>query len=412
LAEPLARYVVPADGVEVPTAPGAVPADTGGRLATALLVYVAVLTAVVTLLPFQFAMPTRPRVMLSGGLVDVIANVALFVPLGFLYAVARQDANVSPRRILLIGLLASAAIESMQLFEVTRFASVSDVLANGAGAYFGAMLQRGVSRKIAMDARTVGRLSLELPVMGLVYLLVPLLWLDGLAGVDAPMPLWPLLALGLFGASLLAAAQRYHFGPNNSLSRELMAGAACAWFLVGAFPGLAPRASIVLFVMLAAVGAFVWVRSEDRSGARSINRRFESKALWEAAPFYAAYLVLLVAPVAGYGASWRGSLGFGGGAGLGSGSVLHVVEAVAAFTLLGYMLAEFRGRREARFRQGVRYIGLSSGLVATIAEGLEGFRPGSGASAFRWGLLVAAAVYGAWLYHLQRAHVRRLLGRG
>ena len=73
-------------------------------------------------------------------------------------------------------------------------------------------------------------------------------------------------------------------------------------------PGLAPHASILLFVMLAAVGAFVWTRSVDRSGTRSINRRFESKALSEAAPFYAAYLLLLVAPVAGHTASaWRGS---------------------------------------------------------------------------------------------------------
>ena len=148
-------------------------------MATAVLAYVTLITTVVTLLPFQFAFPTQPRVVLAGGLVDVLANIALFVPLGFLYSVARRDANVPPRRILLVALAASAAIESVQLFEVTRFASLSDVLANGAGAYFGAVLQRRVSRRIAMDARTVGRLSLELPVMGLVYLLIPLLWLDG-----------------------------------------------------------------------------------------------------------------------------------------------------------------------------------------------------------------------------------------
>jgi glycopeptide antibiotics resistance protein len=412
LAEPLARHVVQPDGVEVPVA-DAQGANTGARLATALLVYVAVITAVVTLLPFEFALPTQPRVMLSGGVLDVLANVALFVPLGFLYAVARQDANVSPARIMMVALAASAAIESVQLFEVTRFASLSDIAANGAGAYIGAGLQRRLARRIAMDARTVGRLSLELPLMGLVYLLIPLLWLDGLAGVDAAMPLWPLMALGLFGASLLAAAQRHHFGPNNVLSREMMAGASCAWFLLGAFPGMAPRASIVMFLMLAAVGAFVWARSTDRTGARSINRRFESRALSEAAPFYAAYLLLLVAPVAGYGASsWRGALGFEATrSGWGAGTVLHVIETVAAFTLLGYMLAEFRGRREARFRHGALHIALWSGVSALVAEVLEGFRADGGASALRWVILVAAALYGAWIYHLQRAHVRRLLGR-
>src|SRR5204862_4625526 len=126
----------------------------------------------------------------------------------FLYAVARQNDDVPPTRILLIALAASVAIESVQLFEVTRYASISDVLANGAGGYLGAIAQRRLRRRIAMAARTVGRLSLERPLLGLVYLLVPLLWLDGLAGVDSAMPLWPLLGLGLFGASVLAAAQR------------------------------------------------------------------------------------------------------------------------------------------------------------------------------------------------------------
>jgi len=412
LAEPLARHVVPVDGVEVPI-DAATPVDTGARLATALLAYMALVTAVVTLLPFEFAIPSRPRLMLSGGLLDVLGNVALFVPLGFLYAVTRRDA-VSTRKILLVAVAASAVIESVQLFEVTRFASLSDILANGSGAYLGAVAQRGISRRVAMDARTVGRLSLELPLMGLVYLLIPLLWLDGLAGVDSATPVWPLLALGLFGASLLAAVQRHHFGPNHLLSRSMMAAIGCGWFLLGGFPGLAPRASIVLFVMLAAVGAFVWVRSADRTGARSINRRFESRALWEAAPFYAAYLLLLVAPVAGYGAStWHGSIGFEAmRSGWGAGEVLRIVEMVAAFTLVGYMLAEFRGRRESRFRHGAVHIATWSGIAAMVAEVLDGFRVDGGASLVRWGLLVAAGLYGAWLYHLQRAHVRRLLGRG
>jgi len=413
LAEPVARYVVPADGVEVPIEDRGTRTDTGARLATALLAYVALITAVVTLLPFEFALPTQPRVVVFGGLLDILANVGLFIPLGFLYAVARQDANVPASRIFVVAVVASAAIEAVQLFEVTRFASLSDVLANGAGAYVGAVLQRGLSRRIAMDARTVGRLSLELPLMGLVYLLLPLLWLDGLAGVDSATPLWPLLALGFFGASLLSAVQRYHFGPNRLMTRPMMAGAACGWFLLGAFPGLAPRASIVLLLMLAAVGAFVWVRSPSVSSSRPINRRFESKALWEASPFYAAYLLLLVAPVAGYSASlWRGAWGFGATTvGWGSSAVLHTVETVAAFTLLGYMLAEFRGRREGRFREGAAYIAGWVGLVALSAEVLEGFRVDGGASGVRWLILVVAAVYGAWLYHLQRAHVRRLLGR-
>ncbi len=414
LADPIVRHLVPTDGVPVPL-PGAPAApDTGARLATALLAYMAIVTAVVTLLPFEFAVPTEPRVMLSGGVVDVLANVVMFVPLGFLYAVSRAGRPMPASRIFMVGLVASAAIETLQLFEVSRYAALSDVLANGTGAYLGAVMQRRLARRISMDARTVGKLSLELPVMGLVYLLVPLLWLDGLAGTGSSTTVWPLLALGLFGASLLAAVQRHHFGPNRLLSRGTMAAAASLWFLVGAFPGLAPRASIVLVVMLAAVGAFVWTRSADRSGARSINRRFESRALTEAAPFYVAYLLLLVAPVAGATeSSWSVTVGFAAAMGVwAAGSVLHVVELVAAFTLLGYMLAEFRGRRESRFRAGARYVAAWAAGAAVVCEALEGFHPDGSASLARLTLLVVAALYGAWLYHLQRAHVRRLLGRG
>ena len=413
LAEPLARHVIPADGIEVSVAPGTPRAETESRLAMALLAYVAAIVAVVTLLPFQFAVPSQPRVILTGGLVDVLANVALFLPLGFLYAIARQDANVPPYKVAVVALAVSASIESIQIFEVTRYASLSDVVANGAGAYIGAGLQRRLARRIAIDATTVGRLSLELPLMGLVYLLIPLLWLDGLAGVESATPLWPLLALGLFGASLLAATQRHHFGPHHRVSRGMMAGAASAWFLLGAFPGLAPRASIVLVATLAAIGAFVWARSADQTRVRSVNRRFESRALWEGAPFYVAYLLLLVAPTTrGLGPSWRWSFGFGMTPGWASGTVLHIVETVAAFTLLGYMLAEFRGRLEVPFRSGAPHIALWAGAVALVAEILEGFRTDAGASALGWVVLVGASLYGSWIYHLQRAHVRRLLGRG
>ena len=373
----------------------------------------AAITAVVTLLPFQFAIPTQPRIQLLGPLYDFLANIALFVPLGFLYAVARKGVAVQPIRVFFVAMIASATIETVQLFEVTRYASISDIIANAGGAFVGALGQIRLSRRIAMDARTVGRLSLELPVIGLVYLLVPLLWVNGVAGVNTSMSLWPMLALGLFGGSLLASAQRHHFGPNRLLSQELMVGAACIWFLIGAFPGLAPRASIVLFVMIAVVGVFVWVRSEDKSSARSINRRFESKTLAEAAPFYAAYLLLLVAPIAASSTTgWNGDLGFGVAGSLDTNAVLHLVEIVAAFTLLGYMLAEFRGRREARFRAGARYIAVCASGAAAVTEVLEGFRPDGSASVLRLVLVVFAALYGSWLYHLQRAHVRRILGRG
>ena len=75
------------------------------------------------------------------------------------------------------------------------------------------------------------------------------------------------------------------------------------------------------------------------------------------------------------------------------------------------VLGELRGRREARFREGVKYIAGWAAGAGFVAELLQGLRPDGSASVLRGVMLVAAALYGSYLYHLQRAHVRRLLGR-
>ena len=58
---------------------------TGTRLAIALLGYVALVIVLLTLNPFYFALPVRPRLSLRVVPSDVVANVLLFLPLGFLY---------------------------------------------------------------------------------------------------------------------------------------------------------------------------------------------------------------------------------------------------------------------------------------------------------------------------------------
>ena len=71
------------------------------------------------------------------GGIDVVLNVLLFVPLGLALALR----GVRVRRVLLLGLLGSLAIELLQLFVITgRDASVSDVLTNTTGATLGALL--------------------------------------------------------------------------------------------------------------------------------------------------------------------------------------------------------------------------------------------------------------------------------
>jgi glycopeptide antibiotics resistance protein len=68
---------------------------------------------------------------------ESVLNVLLFVPLGAALAILR----LSLPRAALLGLLASTAIELLQLYVVPgRFAQLQDILANTLGAAAGALL--------------------------------------------------------------------------------------------------------------------------------------------------------------------------------------------------------------------------------------------------------------------------------
>jgi glycopeptide antibiotics resistance protein len=404
---------VPLADRPAPIAPIAVggPASTAIRLGVALLAYMTGVTLVITLLPFRFAIPPQLHVMMTGTVFDVVANVALFLPLGFLVRLTTPRQRGGVIAVALAGVLLSVAIESAQLFEIERFASPLDVLANGAGAAFGALLHDSVSRRLRINARFIGRLGLELPLMGLVYLLIPLLWLDGLTGGGSVDHLALTAILGLVGASLLASMQRHHFGPSNILTARAMAIGAMVWFVAGALPSLATRPALVLIGMLLMVAVLVLAFGTTDSDALPINRRFEVPALKRAAPLYAFYLVLMAgAPLIDGHAAWSWSVTFASIAdGWSRVEILRVLENAAACTVLGFLVAEFRGRREERYAMAMRWVAAVAILTTVVIESLHGFRPAYGASLAEAALLIAACLYGGWLYHLQRAHVRWLL---
>jgi len=92
------------------------------------------------------------------GLVNVVGNVALFAPLGFLLVSALGD-NV--RRAMIGGALLSATIECLQ-YQIGRAADIDDVLLNASGALVGAI----IAVVAAWSWRWLGRLSIWFGLRG------------------------------------------------------------------------------------------------------------------------------------------------------------------------------------------------------------------------------------------------------
>lgn len=380
-------------------------------LGVLLLAYVLTVTVLVTLVPFRFAWVDAPS--FSGFITskDVILNLFLLFAPGFLYQLT--FGGLSDRwcgRALVLGFLFSLGLESLQLFLPGRYSSPIDVAANTAGAWAGALVGRRIGERLLY--RRTARLALELPLMNIFYLLVPLLWLNGLAGSEARGRLALSPALGLFGSLILVSVWRNHLHRSRSLNPRRLGGVVCVWYLVASLPALlhAPFRIVMLAFVLALVA---WTIAETKWLLSTKDRRFEALTLRRAAPLYATYLVAMALwPWSGLGATWRGHLAF---AALpdepGFDRAFAMLEYVAAFTLLGYMLAEARGRRSESLTRSLRQVTMVALACATALELARGFHTTHRASLTLTLMLTTSAVWGAAIYRSQLATIRRLLGR-
>lgn len=379
--------------------------DASGFL---LLGYLAGITLVITLAPFRFAVPDALTLSwrLDGG--DLVANVLLFMPLGFLFrAAARAPTARHPLGALAAGLAASAAIETAQVFLPGRFPSPLDIAANGLGAYLGARVHAGVV--VRVDGALARGLALELPLMNLVYLLIPLLWLDGMAaGREAGrLVLAPLL--GLAGGVVMAAIWRHQTSRLVAGTPAGLAGLAGCWYAIGAFPGLA-RQPWLLLAGTALIALLVRLEA-GRPLSAAADRRFELSTLRRVWPLLGGYLLLSALwPLPWTARPWHGAWGLAGlGDTPGIVPLLRALEYLAAFTLLGYTVAEARGRREEPPGRLALWVAAVCLAAAALLEGLRGLHPAHGASALALALAGAAGLYGGLLYRRQLAVVRALL---
>ena len=378
--------------------------STGTRLFGTLLGYVILIILLLTLNPFYFSQPEEIVISFYGGRRNIIANVLLFLPVGFLYRLSTGKRNA-----LLFGALLSFTIEIVQFFIPARTPSVPDILANAAGAWLGAVVHDVLSARIVITQGMVGRLRLETPLMGLIYLLTPLLWINILA-LEEHSYRWLLtLLLGVCGAIIFSNLFRHWW---KSVNIQIMSYASLAigtWLLIGIGPAVLASIPIVI-ITLGVISLTALLTILPRSSA---DRRFERSTLKVLLPIFVLYLLLLALffPFRPFG-PWHMMFGFTDRVTDTSlQSLFPRLEYLAAFTVLGYIIAEWRGRLELSFRQDLpRLLFVLIGF-AFVLEFLSGFQTGQGASFVRLALSVIGGLFGGTIYHLSRAHIRLLFGR-
>lgn len=389
--------------------PATAAATTGARLASALLGYFVLVTVVITLSPFDFA--ARPfSLSFELSVNDLLANLALFLPIGFLLRSVFTRRQGRAHAVAIAASL-SLAIEVAQIFLRDRYVSPLDVAANASGAWVGAMIRDRVERSPIWHPTIVGRFGLDIPLVGLLYLLLPQLWLSGIGWVGEPFRSVTTLLLGSAGSIVLVALHRHRWRGGLGIAARAVLPLALLWFMVGALPALTASPRTVAVQGLAVVLVTLLLLRERPAAD---ERRFEIETLRRFLPVFSTYLAVsaLWPPLRSFSA-WHGSVGFVDR--LNNAAVIDVLvllEQVGAFTLFGYAVAEWRGRSQRRFGGALARVTLVSALVAALLEAAQGVLSGPGASLLRALLSTSGAMYGAAVYHLARAHVRTLRASG
>jgi len=374
----------------------------GFRLSTALLGYFVLIILFLTLNPFYLTLPKRFNISFYFDLGDFIINILLFLPVGFLYRLSTRQ-----RGAFLLGAAISICIEITQLFIPVRTSSAIDLLANTLGAGLGAMAHDMISTRLAITQGTIGRLRLETPLMGFLYTLTPLLFVDSLSLDTSSYRRILTLLLGVCGAVIISEVFCHWWEKTVYRTAGYASLATGVWFFIGISPTfhhIIPLLPIVLGIVFTTTAWTVFHTSSQ-------ERRFERVALRNIFPIFILYLILLALwdPFRSL-TTWHWSLGFTDQVTETEYFALaHRIEYLVAFTVLGYLFAEWFGRLEIPLARDLPRLFLFSAGVGLALEFVVGFQIGPGASLIRLILAIASAVFGGIIYHLLRAHIRFLL---
>jgi glycopeptide antibiotics resistance protein len=390
-------------------------------LGPALAVYLTAIILFVTLAPYElhwppvyrFTIPTRINRDIA---LDLVANVLLFMPVGFFYRLCLDDRRTRWRSLFWAGCL-SLLIELLQTMIPPRVSSPLDVATNLLGAVFGVLFFDATM--MILRRKQVESLALELPLAGVFYLLVPILWLNALLEPTTPNRVWLSIPMGLMGGLLLGSIGHHRLGPPGVLRPAGVVLIVGIWIVLANAPSFAGKPQLPYAPAVAATSLtllLVYLMQEFPNWSFGTSRRFESATLWRLLPILLAYLILdALFPWERLGLPWRWRWGFDKmHADIGPiplPGIFAVIEQGTSHVVLGFVLAGLRNRIAESQGRMLLAVGLIAGIWALGVELLRGFHPQYHSSLAHGILGIVASLLGAYLYRMHQRAVWKILGR-
>jgi VanZ family protein len=348
-----------------------------------------------TLSPFNFAQHEERSLGVVWMLDDVLLNLLLLFPAGFLAQLA-HGVRTGPRslHVLLAALLLSASVELLQLYLPSRHGNVVDIAANTLGAWLGARSELRLSAWL--EQRMSEELVLELPLSGALYVVTPLLLMQGLSA-RVLSHAWLSLPLACFVGTICAAlyvqriARRSTIGP---LAFSLRIAAVLA--LTQTATAFRHPAAFVACTGCAFATTYVLIRRLRRPS--DAQRRFEAPTMWRALPWLVLYLLLLLLEPRWFHAAPH-VLG-------GQLRALRLLETFAALTLAGYVVSQLRARQMER-RSLVAGLSVVGALYGALAASLQPTLSPASALVHVLAMSLGAAS-GVLLHHAQISLIKTL----
>jgi len=348
----------------------------------------------ITLTPFDYHWPERFYIVTFWQPLESLQNIFLFIPFGYLTAsLLHGTTGHKMPRVVLIGFLLSLFIETNQLFIYDRYTSPNDIFNNTLGALLGGLCLNLFDRLSAF--REKGGALLRIPLMHVVLLLIPLLWLNAVSTGKNVNRLWSALLPGIAAVIIMAAIYRNGRKRAPDLRKISVAIFFSAWFLAAYMPQLLwlPGRTIIFYILLA---AGLWILLRRTAHGPVTEQRYEIPTLKKVLPVFALYTLFVTAwPFNAFQESFQ--LAFMGDLFTRDTSLRYIfrqMEYMAACALAGYILAEVMNRKG--FRAGRYALWLMLGTL--LPEIWRGFHPDYGANVTHWFIAVFNGAFGGLVY--------------